>query len=56
MPGLGEKAQMYREAIDGPVVHHHGMATVAFVNPAQSVIGVLHLGLVRRRHFRLRAM
>ena len=32
------------------------MATVGLVNPAQRVLGVLHLGLVRRRHLRLRAM
>ena len=56
LSGLGKKAQMHRESVDGPVVDHQGMAAVAFVNPAQSVVGVLYLGLVRRRHFRLRAM
>src|SRR5262245_15076857 len=47
---------MYRIAVDDPVVDHQGMAAVAFVNPRQSVIGVLDFGLVRRRHCRLRAM
>ena len=39
-----------------PLCTDQGMATVAFVNPAQSVGGVLYLGLGRRRHLRLRAM
>ena len=56
MSGLGKKAQMHRESVDGAVVDHQGMATVALVNPAQGVVGVLDLGFVRRRHFRLRAM
>jgi hypothetical protein len=40
LSGLGKKAQMHRESVDGPVVGYQGMATVAFVNPTQSVIGI----------------
>ena len=53
---FGKKPQMHCIAVDDPVVDHLGMAAVAFVNPRQSVVGVLDFGLVRRRHCRLRAM
>ena len=46
LSGLGNEGQVRREPVDGPVVNHQGMATVAFVNPAQGVVTLLYLKLI----------